>query len=71
MKVTHGAEQVQPPHLLLRLQIPRVYPSHVVGFCADIIVSLVLDEVHAGVIRGLCTHTQTHTEREGDENMLN
>lgn len=43
-------------HLLLCLQALWMYSSHVVGFCADIIVSLVLDKVHTGVICGLCSH---------------
>lgn len=45
-------------HLLLGLQTLWIYSSHVVGFCADIIVSLVLDKVHTGVICGLCSHVQ-------------
>lgn len=45
-------------HLLLRLQALRVDSSHVVGFCADIIVSFVLDKVHTGVICGLYSHIQ-------------
>ena len=45
--------------LLLCLQTLWIYSPHVVGFCADIIVSLVLDKVHTGVICGLCSHMQT------------
>ncbi len=45
-------------HLLLRLQALWIHSSHVVSFCADIIVSLVLDKVHIGVICGLCSHIQ-------------
>lgn len=64
--IFHSANQ-QPPsqgslpltresvtHLLLGLQALRVDPPHVVGFRTDVVVPVVFDEVHAGIVCGLC-----------------
>lgn len=51
----HQPRSFHPLYLLLGLQRPRVDSSHEVGFCADVVVSFVLDKVHAGVIRGVCS----------------
>jgi hypothetical protein len=37
--------------------VDGVHPPHVVGLRADEVVPLVLDEVHAGVVRCLCMST--------------